>query len=40
MLVEGSYLILYLIRAEDVQVVRVLHGARDIDETLFAEGAT
>jgi toxin ParE1/3/4 len=39
-LVEGSYLILYRIRTKDVQVVRVLHGARDIDEALFAEGVT
>ena len=38
MLVEGSYLILYRIRADDVQVVRVLYGARDIDRQLYEEG--
>lgn len=38
MLVEGSYLILYRIRTDDVQIVRVLHGARDIDQQLFEEG--
>ncbi len=38
MLVEGSYLILYRIRADDVQIVRVLHGARDVDRQLFEEG--
>lgn len=37
-LVEGHYLILYRIRPDDVQVVRVLHGARNIDHALFAEG--
>lgn len=38
MLVEGSYVILYRIRADGVQVVRVLHGARDIDQQVFEEG--
>jgi toxin ParE1/3/4 len=38
MLVESSYLILYRIRVGDVQIVRVLHGARDIDRHLFEEG--
>ena len=38
MLVEGSYLILYRIRPNDVQIVRVLHGARNINHALFAEG--
>lgn len=38
MLVEGSYVILYRIRADGVQVVRILHGARDIDQQVFEEG--
>ena len=38
MLVQSSYLILYRIRPHDVQIVRVLHGARNIDPALFAEG--
>lgn len=38
MLAEGSYLILYRTRADDVQIVRVLHGARDIDQQVFEEG--
>ncbi len=38
MLVESPYLILYRIRLEDVQIVRVLHGARDIGSVLFVEG--
>jgi toxin ParE1/3/4 len=29
-LVEGDYLILYRVRAEDVDIVRVVHGAREI----------
>ncbi len=33
-LVEGKYLILYRIRSTSVEIVRVVHGARDI-ETLF-----
>ncbi len=37
MLVEGSYLVLYRIRADDVQIVRVLHGARNIDRQLYKE---
>lgn len=32
MLVEGSYLILYRIRTEDVQIVRVVHGAAQFVE--------
>ncbi len=38
MLVESPYLILYRIRPEDVQIVRVLHGARDVGSVLFVEG--
>lgn len=38
MLVESPYLILYRIRFDDVQIVRVLHGARNIVNALFAEG--
>jgi len=38
MLVESPYLILYRIHLEDVQIVRVLHGARDIRSVLFVEG--
>ncbi len=38
MLVERPYLILYRLIPEGVQVVRVLHGARDIDGTLFSKG--
>ena len=38
MLVEGSYLILYRIRPDEVQIVRVLHGARNIGLEMFAEG--
>jgi toxin ParE1/3/4 len=37
-LVELPYLILYRIIPEGVQIVRVLHGARNIDKTLFIEG--
>ena len=30
---EGNYLIIYrIIAADDVEVLRVLHGARDLDE--------
>ncbi len=38
MLVEDPYLILYRVIADGVQVVRVLHGARDISGRLFATG--
>lgn len=38
MLVEGPYLILYRIRSNDVQIVRVLHGARTIGRAEFADG--
>ena len=37
-LVELPYLVLYRTIPEGVQIVRVLHGARNIDETLFMEG--
>jgi toxin ParE1/3/4 len=38
MLVERPYLILYRVIPDGVQIVRVLHGARDIDSALFMEG--
>lgn len=34
LLVEGSYLVLYEIGPEGVEVVRVIHGARDLDNVL------
>ena len=37
-LIELPYLILYRIIPEGVQIVRVLHGARHIDSTLFTQG--
>jgi toxin ParE1/3/4 len=37
MLVEPPYLILYR-QTEGVQIVRVLHGARDVGGAHFAEG--
>lgn len=37
-LVELPYLILYRIIPGGVQIVRVLHGARNIDSTLFTQG--
>jgi toxin ParE1/3/4 len=37
-LVERPYLILYRIVPQGVQIVRVLHGARNIDSVLFTEG--
>ncbi|MGA7265399.1 MAG: type II toxin-antitoxin system RelE/ParE family toxin [Stellaceae bacterium] len=37
-LVEPPYLILYRIIPDGVQIVRVLHGARRIDRTLFIRG--
>jgi toxin ParE1/3/4 len=37
-LVEPPYLILYRIIRSGVQIVRVLHSARNIDRRLFAEG--
>ncbi len=38
MLVERPYVILYRILPEGVQIVRVLHGARDLRAALFIEG--
>ena len=38
MLVERPYLIFYRIRPDFVQVIRVLHGARDIRAYLIGEG--
>jgi plasmid stabilization system protein ParE len=37
-LVEPPFLILYRIIPDGGQIVRVLHGARNIDRTLFIEG--
>lgn len=37
-LVERPYLIFYRLMPDGAQIVRVLHGARDIDGTLFGEG--
>ncbi len=37
-LVERPYLILYRIITDGVQIVRVLHGTRNIDRLLFTEG--
>lgn len=37
-LVQGPYLILYRIVADGAQIVRVLHGARNIGRALFLEG--
>jgi toxin ParE1/3/4 len=34
MLIAGSYLILYQSNNDDVEVVRVLHGARDLTDLL------
>jgi toxin ParE1/3/4 len=38
MVVEHPYIILYRATAAGVQIVRVLHGARDIGSDLFDEG--
>ena len=38
MLVERPYLILYRVSSGNVQIVRVLHGARSIDSALFLQG--
>jgi toxin ParE1/3/4 len=35
---HGNYVIFFRTRGGDVQVVRVIHGARDV-ETVFREGA-
>lgn len=37
-LVELPYLILYRLIPEGVQIVRVLHGARNIDSAVFMHG--
>ena len=37
-LVEPPYLILYRVLPGVVQIVRLLHGARYIDRTLFSDG--
>jgi toxin ParE1/3/4 len=37
-LVESPYVILYRIVPQGVQVVRVLHGSRNIDRAVFTEG--
>jgi plasmid stabilization system protein ParE len=34
MLIEGNYLILYRVKGDAVEVVRIVHGARQI-ENLF-----
>lgn len=39
MLVERPYVILYRILPEYVQIVRVLHGARDLQAMLFITGS-
>ena len=38
MLADGSYLILYRIATDNVQIVRVLHGAREIDQRVSEDG--
>ena len=38
MLVERPYVILYRVLPDGVQIVRVLHGARHLQGTLFIEG--
>ena len=38
MLVEPPYLILYRLIPEGVQIIRVLHGARNIGAKLFNQG--
>jgi toxin ParE1/3/4 len=37
-LVEPPYLILYRLILEGVQMVRILHGARNIDSAIFMQG--
>lgn len=36
--VHGNYLIFYRIGPEAVEILRVLHGAREYDQILFPEG--
>jgi toxin ParE1/3/4 len=38
LLIEPPYLIFYRLRSDTIQIVRVLHGARNIDARLFGEG--
>jgi toxin ParE1/3/4 len=38
MLVERPYLIFYRVIPDGVQIVRILHGARDIDSVAFLQG--
>ena len=38
--VFGDYLIFYVIRDEEVLVLRILHGSRDYEALLFPDGAT
>jgi plasmid stabilization system protein ParE len=35
---SGSYLIFYRVGAETIEVVHILHGARDYERLLFPEG--
>lgn len=37
-LVSGNYLVLYRVRSESVEVVRVLHGARNLKALFEDEG--
>lgn len=37
-LIEPPYLVLYRVVSDGVQIVRVMHGARHIDNALFIEG--
>jgi toxin ParE1/3/4 len=39
-LIEGSYVIIYRVGDEAVVIVRVLHGARDLDPALQSDGDT
>jgi toxin ParE1/3/4 len=34
MLIEGNYLILYRVNSSNVEIVRVIHGARDLRDIL------
>lgn len=38
LLIEPPYLIFYRIAPDAIQIVRVLHGARNIDAKLFGQG--
>ena len=37
-LTETPYIMLYRLRPQGLQIVRVMHGARDLDSTVFDEG--